>query len=134
MYQLFFDGACRGNPGPSSFGGVIYDSDKKEVDVFYGYLGFATNNVAEYCALLAGLNRCRTLNIRKLKVFGDSNLVIKQVKGEWKIKNDKLRAIYKQIKEVEPFFSSISYEHVYRKNNTRADELANKGLDAEVLK
>ena len=134
MYQLFFDGACRGNPGPSSFGGVIYDSDKKEVDAFYGYLGFATNNVAEYCALLAGLNRCRTLNIRKLKVFGDSNLVIKQVKGEWKIKNDKLRAIYKQIKEVEPFFSSISYEHVYRANNTRADELANKGLDAEVLK
>ena len=93
-------------------------------------MGVATNNVAEYCALLAGLNRCRVLNIKELQVFGDSNLVIKQVKGEWKIKNDKLRAIYKQIKAVEPFFSSISYEHVYRVNNKRADALANMALDA----
>ena len=130
MYQLFFDGACRGNPGPSSVGGVIYDSEKKELDTFFGSLGVATNNVAEYCALLAGLNRCRVLNIKELQVFGDSNLVIKQVKGEWKIKNDKLRAIYKQIKAVEPFFSSISYEHVYRVNNKRADALANMALDA----
>ena len=129
MYQLFFDGASRKNPGPASYGGVIYDTDGTELTTFYKFIGKATNNVAEYKGLLAGLQRCKELNIKELKVFGDSNLVIKQVKGEWKVKNAGLRPIYKQIKDIQPFFTSISYEHVYRKYNKRADELANMALD-----
>ena len=69
------------------------------------------------------------LNIKELKVFGDSNLIIQQVTGKWKVKNNTLRAIYNQVKKVEPFFTSISYEHVYRKDNKRADQLANIALD-----
>ena len=99
MYKLFFDGACRGNPGLSSHGGVIYDPQGKEIDTIATYIGHATNNIAEYSGLLAGLNRCQVLNIKTLKVYGDSNLVIKQVKGEWKVKNDKLRSLHKKIKK-----------------------------------
>ena len=130
---MFFDGASRQNPGPASYGGVIYDTEGAEFDTFAACIGKATNNIAEYRGLLAGLHRCRELNIKKLKVYGDSNLVIKQVKGEWKVKNDKLRIIYKSIKEVEPFFTTISYEHVYRNHNKRADELANIVLDTALL-
>ena len=129
---MYFDGASRRNPGPASYGGVIYDPKGDEIDTFAACIGKATNNIAEYCGLLAGLHRCKELNIKKLKVFGDSNLVIKQVKGEWKVKNDKLRAVYKQVKEVEPFFTLISYEHVYRNHNKRADGLANLVLDTAM--
>jgi len=129
MYSLYFDGASRKNPGPASFGGVIYNESGEEFDTYYKFIGTATNNVAEYCGLLAGLHRARELNIKELKVFGDSNLIIQQVTGKWKVKNDTLRAIYNQIKEVEPFFTVISYQHVYRKDNKRADQLANIALD-----
>ena len=129
MYSLYFDGASRKNPGPASFGGVIYNESGEELDTYYKFIGTATNNVAEYCGLLAGLHRARELNIKELKVFGDSNLIIQQVTGKWKVKNDTLRAIYNQIKEVEPFFTVITYQHVYRKDNKRADQLANIALD-----
>ena len=129
MYSLYFDGASRKNPGPASFGGVIYNESGEEVDTYYNFIGIATNNVAEYCGLLAGLHRARELNIKELKVFGDSNLIIQQVTGKWKVKNDNLRAIYNQIKQVEPFFTVITYQHVYRKDNKRADQLANIALD-----
>ena len=129
MYSLYFDGASRKNPGPASFGGVIYNESGEEFDTYYKFIGTATNNVAEYCGLLAGLHRARDLNIKELKVFGDSNLIIQQVTGKWKVKNDTLRAIYNQIKEVEPFFTVIIYQHVYRKDNKRADQLANIALD-----
>lgn len=129
MYSLYFDGASRKNPGPASFGGVIYDESGEELDVYYQFIGTATNNVAEYCGLLAGLHRAKDLNIKELNVFGDSNLIIQQVTGKWKVKNDNLRAVYDQIKTVEPFFTTISYQHVYRKDNKRADQLANIALD-----
>ena len=129
MYSLYFDGASRKNPGPASFGGVIYNESGEEFDTYYKFIGTATNNVAEYCGVLAGLHRARDLNIKELKVFGDSNLIIQQVTGKWKVKNDNLRAIYNQIKQVEPFFTVISYQHVYRKDNKRADQLANIALD-----
>lgn len=129
MYKLFFDGACRGNPGPATFGGVIYDANGEEIDHFKTFLGETTNNVAEYCGLLAGLNRAKALNITHLEVYGDSNLVIQQVSGKWKVKNHRLKTIYKQIKTVEKFFTSIKYQHVYRNKNKRADALANEAFD-----
>jgi len=79
MHSLYFDGASRGNPGPAGAGGVIYDAQQKIVDTYAINLGETTNNVAEYGGLLAGLNRCCELNIKELKVYGDSNLVINQV-------------------------------------------------------
>ena len=130
MYSLFFDGASRGNPGPASFGGVIYNEKGEELDTFNSYIGMATNNVAEYCGLLGGLNRCRDLNIKHLRVFGDSNLVIQQIQGKWKVKHPKLKGLYQQIRKIMPFFTTITFAHVYRDKNKRADELANKALDA----
>ena len=133
MYTLFFDGASRQNPGPSSCGGVIYDSSGDELTTYSKYIGTTTNNIAEYNALLIGVQRCKALNIKNVKVFGDSNLVIKQINGEWRVKNPGLRPLHKQIKEIEPFFTKISYEHVYRKYNKRADELANEALDDALI-
>jgi len=129
MHSLYFDGASRGNPGPSGAGGVIYNSQQEIIDTYAINLGKTTNNVAEYGGLLAGLNRCRELNIKELKVYGDSNLIINQVNGKWKVKNQKLAAIHGQIKKVQEFFTTITFEHVYRKNNKEADKMANVGVD-----
>ena len=129
MHSLYFDGASRGNPGPAGAGGVIYDAQQKIVDTYSINLGVTTNNVAEYGGLLAGLNRCHELNIKVLQVYGDSKLVINQVNGKWKVRNEKLKAIHSQIKKVQPFFTTISFEHVYRKDNKEADKMANVGVD-----
>ena len=129
MHSLYFDGASRGNPGPAGAGGVIYDAQQKIVDTYAINLGVTTNNVAEYGGLLAGLNRCHKLNIKELQVYGDSKLVINQVNGKWKVRNEKLKSIYEQVKKVQPFFTTISFEHVYRKDNKEADKMANAGVD-----
>ena len=129
MYKLYFDGASRGNPGPASFGGVLYDAEGIEIDMYKAIIGNKTNNVAEYCGLLAGLNRAKTLNIQYLEVYGDSNLVIQQMLGKWRVKNKRLKIIYKQAKECEKFFTKITYQHIYRNKNKRADALANEALD-----
>lgn len=129
MHSLYFDGASRGNPGPAGAGGVIYDAQQKIVDTYAINLGVTTNNVAEYGGLLAGLNRCHKLNIKELQVYGDSKLIINQVNGKWKVRNEKLKSIYEQVKKVQPFFTTISFEHVYRKDNKEADKMANVGVD-----
>ena len=128
-HTLKFDGASRGNPGAASYGIIVIDESGKEVITDYGYLGVATNNVAEYCGLLRGLIICEKMGIRRLNAMGDSNLVIQHVTGKWKVRNAKLRELYQQIKDIESKFESISYEHVYRKFNKRADKLANQALD-----
>ena len=124
MYQLFFDGASKGNPGIAGAGGVIYHNGN-ELTTYTKHIERATNNVAEYLALLVGLLRCKELNIAEVEVYGDSQLVIKQVKGDWKVKNAQLKKIYNEIKAIEPYFTKISYQHVYRTKNKRADEMAN---------
>lgn len=128
-YTLYFDGACRGNPGRSSYGLVVFDKDGNEVLNDKGCIGITTNNVAEYCGLLRGLIVCEKMGIKDLNVKGDSNLVIQHVTGKWKVRNKNLKKIHTQIKEIDKNFKSISYEHVYRKFNKRADALANQALD-----
>ena len=128
-YTLYFDGASRGNPGKASYGIVVFDEKGTEVMIDRGFIGIATNNVAEYCGLLRGLLICEKMGIKNLSVKGDSNLVIQHVTGKWKVRNENLKKIYKQIKEIDQKFKSISYEHVYRKFNKRADALANQALD-----
>ena len=119
----------RGNPGKSSYGIVVFDQTGKEVIADNGFIGIATNNVAEYCGLLRGLIVCHKMGIKDLNVKGDSNLVIQHVTGKWKVKNENLKKIYHQIKEIESNFNTISYQHVYRKFNKRADALANMAFD-----
>jgi len=128
-YVLKFDGCSKGNPGPSGAGAVLYYND---VEVWSGkkFVGIKeTNNYAEYCGLLLGLQEAVKKNIRGLKVCGDSLLVIKQMSGEYKLKSEKLYPLYCEAKKLEETFEKIVYQHIYRQYNSRADELANFALD-----
>ena len=131
MYKLYFDGASRSNPGPASYGGVIIDPQNKEYYVYNQYIGKQTNNVAEYLGLFEGLRICQAFDIKNVEIYGDSKLVIQQVKGNWKVKSPNLIPIHHAITELlnEKTFDEISFNHVLRKYNKRADELANMALN-----
>jgi ribonuclease HI len=130
---MYFDGASRGNPGPASFGGVIYDEDKQEIINYKKKIGVETNNFAEYSGLLAGLKVCIQYNIRKINVFGDSKLAVEQINGNWKIKSANIKPLYDEIMSLvtRENFDKITFQHIKRNLNKRADELANLALDDE---
>ncbi|MES2225569.1 MAG: ribonuclease HI family protein [Patescibacteria group bacterium] len=135
-YILYADGGARGNPGPAGAGAVVFDNIGKRVAEVSDYLGTATNNVAEYEALLRGLKSLRdafdeghfahaTLTIRM-----DSKLVIEQLKGAYKVKHPNLVPRYLEVKNlIARSFSHVTYEHVRREFNTDADALANEAMD-----
>jgi ribonuclease HI len=127
-YTLFFDGCAKCNPGPAGAGAVIY---KNNIEIWGDskFVGTSeTNNVAEYSALIFGLRKALKLNINKIHVKGDSKLIIEQVKGHYKCKSDNLKEYYEKAKELSKKFDKISFEHVYRDFNKRADELSNEGI------
>jgi len=134
MFTLYFDGASRSNPGPASYGGVIYEKGVERY-TYKKYIGTTTNNVAEYQALLNGLLLAKEKGIIRLEVYGDSKLVIEQVTGNWKVKSRLLIPIHREICAllVNNPFEQITFQHVYRNNNKRADELANEALDAVFI-
>jgi ribonuclease HI len=127
-YTIYTDGACRGNPGPSGAGGVILDSSGVVVAEIKEYLGIATNNVAEYQALRLTLEHAILLEIKNVSVFMDSKLVVEQMLGNWQIKNNVLREIHEQIRDLIANFDTISFTHVYRNFNKHADRLANEAI------
>lgn len=126
---LFTDGGSRGNPGPSAIAFVICKLDKTVVEKSGKYIGETTNNQAEYQALRSGLIRAQELGVAKLTVNMDSELVIKQVTGLYKIKNQDLLPQYTKIKELEELFDKITFQHVPRAMNAEADKQVNKILD-----
>tara|TARA_B100000900_G_C20587312_1_gene720134 strand:- start:1679 stop:2254 length:576 start_codon:yes stop_codon:yes gene_type:complete len=126
-YILRFDGASRGNPGRSGAGAVLYKNDKEIWSVSRN-LGIQTNNYAECFAMTLGIDRAFELGIKNLIVEGDSMLIINQLKGKWKIKNKDLKNLHLSIVEKIRHFDNITYKHIYRKYNSRADELANMGI------
>lgn len=131
MYTLYFDGASRSNPGPASYGGVIYDENNNEIATYKKYIGKHTNNVAEYLGCFHGVRACIQEGIKNVTIYGDSKLVIEQVSGRWKVKSDNIKPIYNEIKKVldtNPF-EKIEFKHVKRNKNKRADQLANEALD-----
>uniref|UniRef100_A0A6C0DKZ1 RNase H type-1 domain-containing protein n=1 Tax=viral metagenome TaxID=1070528 RepID=A0A6C0DKZ1_9ZZZZ len=131
-YCLKFDGCSKGNPGPAGAGAVIYKNDQ-EIWANSKYVGDKeTNNVAEYHGLIMGLSRANELGIKELLVMGDSELIIKQMKGEYKVKSVNIIEHYLKAKTLSRLFDNIKYEHIYRKDNTRADELANLGLQCNM--
>lgn len=131
-YTLFFDGCSKGNPGLAGAGAVLY---KNQIEIYAqsSFVGTKeSNNLAEYHGLLLGLeyfasmfNNCATMS---LHIKGDSMLVIKHMKGEYKVSSPRLKPLYVRAKELEKSIGKVSYEHIYRENNKRADELANQGL------
>lgn len=127
-YSMYFDGCSKGNPGVGGAGAVIY-SGQEEMNASCVYVGdHVTNNYAEYCGLELGLKRAQSLQIRDLKVYGDSALVINQMNGIYKVKSQNLLEIYASCKEIATTFDSVTFAHVYRCQNKRADELSNIAL------
>lgn len=131
-HRLYFDGCSKGNPGASGAGAVLYEvfkNDEYEIWNDCCFVGSSsTNNEAEYTGLLIGMKEAIRRGIRDIDIYGDSQLVIKQMRGEYAVKSPGLLQLYKQAKDLERGFDKVRYAHVYRHNNTRADELSNAGL------
>ena len=127
---LFFDGGARGNPGPAGFGYVLERPDGSPVASGGEAIGVATNNVAEYRGLIAGMRRAADLGIRTLTVQGDSKLVIEQMRGAWRVRADGLRVLHEEARTVARGFDAVRFAHVRRAGNAEADRLANAAMDA----
>ena len=128
MHTLYFDGCSKGNPGRAGAGAVLYDASETEVfaeSVFAGHS--TTNNEAEYTGLILGLNSALKQGITELQVRGDSQLVIRQMQGKYKVNSPKLAPLHKCATTLASKFTKIDYEHVYRDKNKRADALSNVG-------
>lgn len=126
---LFTDGGSRGNPGPAAAGIFLCTPNKDFIKEIGIYLGEATNNEAEYQALTIGLESATKLKAKKIICYLDSELIVKQLKGIYKIKNARLKVFYERIKEQEQKLESITYKHVPREKNKKADALVNEVLD-----
>jgi ribonuclease HI len=127
-YTLNFDGASKGNPGLAGTGMVIYKGEK-EIWSSCKFIGYKTNNQAEYSALIFGLKNALELGIKNLSVLGDSLLVINQVNGIYRVKSETLADLHKQVIDLKSNFDYIEFNHVYRESNKRADELSNLALE-----
>jgi len=133
MYlRIHTDGGSRGNPGPAAAGVVISDKQGKTLFSQGYYLGTATNNVAEYEGILRSLAQAAKLGGTKLDIFCDSELLVKQINGEFRVKNAKLRPLHRQIMRQLAEFDHTAVQHIYRKDNVDADALVNAALDAEA--
>ena len=129
---LFADGGSRGNPGPAASGAVLLDPHGEVVEEVGRYLGTATNNVAEWTALCIGLEAARARGIRRLAVRLDSELVVKQIRGEYRVKNADLQVLHQRAKALLRHFEHVEIKHVPRKQNALADRLVNHVLDQEA--
>jgi len=123
------DGGARGNPGPAAIGVVVQSPAGDVLEERGEAIGKATNNVAEYRALLAGAARAAELGASELELVGDSELVVRQVKGEYKVKDAALRQLHAEVKRVLRRFDAWSIRHVRREQNAEADRLVNEALD-----
>jgi ribonuclease HI len=126
---LYTDGGARGNPGPAGIGAVILDDKKKKVKEIYKYIGEATNNNAEYNALICGLEEVKKLNADEVIVNLDSELVVKQINGEYRVKNEELKPLFEKAMEALKHFKSFEIRHIDRSKNKEADKLVNKAIN-----
>lgn len=127
--MLYTDGAARGNPGEAGAGAVLIGPDGTELGTRSLYLGQCTNNVAEYSALIAGLELAERNGCGKLQICLDSELIVRQVQGSYKVKNTQLKPLFEKVKDHLAKIEKWDIRHIPRKENARADELANIGID-----
>jgi ribonuclease HI len=130
--RLFTDGGARGNPGPAAFGYVLEAEDGTVLDARGEAIGVATNNVAEYSGLLAGLAKAVELQVGELEVVSDSELVVRQMTGAYRVKNEGLKPLWREAQELAQRFRRITYHAVRREHNELADRLVNEALDAAM--
>jgi ribonuclease HI len=130
---LYTDGGARGNPGPAGIGVVLRGESDDVIDEFGRGIGIATNNVAEYEAVIAGLGRALERGVTNVELRIDSELVASQLEGRWKIKNDRLRALAVTARSLMNRFDSVTVAYVPREQNADADRLANIGMDESMV-
>jgi len=131
--RLFTDGGARGNPGPAAYGFVLETEDGTVLAAEGAAIGDATNNVAEYSGLVAGLRRAIELQVPDVEVVSDSELMVKQMRGEYRVKNEALRDLYEQAIRLADKLGNVEYRHVKRAHNELADRLVNEALDRASL-
>jgi ribonuclease HI len=129
--RLFTDGGARGNPGPAAYGFVLEADDGTVLAAEGATIGIATNNVAEYSALIAGLRCAIELSVPDLEVVSDSELMVKQLRGEYRVKNEALRNLFVEATRLAHQLGHVEYRHVKRAHNELADRLVNEALDSE---
>ena len=128
-YRANIDGGSRGNPGPASYGVVVRDGRDEIVAQLKKYIGRATNNVAEYYALIAALDYAQSHGLRNLQIESDSELLVRQMRGHYKVKSADLRPLFERAKKMSQALESFRITHVFREQNSHADALANEALD-----
>lgn len=126
---LYSDGAARGNPGPAGIGGVVTDDDGTRLITISEYIGEKTNNAAEYTALIVALEKISEKDEYELEINSDSELMVNQLNGIYKVKNQGLSPLYNRVKNLLTSFSAVSVNHVPREENSEADKLANEAID-----
>jgi len=129
-YRANIDGGSRGNPGPAAYGVVIRDGSGELIAKLKKYIGRMSNNVAEYYGLVAALDYAQSHKIRALRIESDSELLVKQMRGQYKVKSADLQPLFERAKKMTQGFESFRIDHVYREQNREADALANDALDA----
>ncbi len=125
---LYCDGGARGNPGPAGIGFILHLPEAPMVQRGE-YIGEVTNNVAEYRALIAGLTRAQQAAITELEIFLDSELVVRQMRGEYRVKDAKLKPLFAEAQQLAAQFRPITFTHIPREKNAVADKLVNKAID-----
>ena len=133
IVSIFSDGASRGNPGPAAVGVVLYSSRGNRLAEVSRYIGTATNNVAEYLGVIYGLQEACFLGVRSVALRTDSQLIARQLKGTYRVKDEKIRVFFDIAKNLFRFFTSVKIDEIPRQENSEADLLANRALDQRAL-
>lgn len=129
MIRAYIDGGARGNPGPAGYGVRIEDGEGRLIEELYGGIGIATNNVAEYNGLIAALKWAVDHGVGELQVRADSELLVKQMRGEYRVRNAGLQPLAARARLLAAQVGRVSYHHVRREQNKEADRLSNLGMD-----
>lgn len=129
--QIHIDGGSRGNPGPAAYGVYVQDAQGAPVAGLYGFLGVTTNNVAEYQGLIHALRFALERGAQRVRVFSDSELVVKQIAGAYKVKHPGMVPLHREASQLLRRFESASVTHVRREQNREADRLVNRALDEQ---
>jgi len=125
---IYVDGASRGNPGPAAIAAIVQDEKGKPIASLSRRIGTTTNNEAEYRAIIAALQKAVSLGVREVELKSDSELVVKQLNGSYRVKSAGLKSLYQEVKKLQSFLERLTITHISRRQNTKADRLANKAL------
>ncbi|MFH1315486.1 MAG: ribonuclease HI family protein [Candidatus Uhrbacteria bacterium] len=132
--QIFTDGGARGNPGPAAGAAVLQTQDGEVIATASKYMAHATNNQAEYTAIIIGLEKAKEIKAEEVEMFMDTELAVKQLNGEYKVKNPGLAKLFVQVLNLIHEFEKVTFTHVPRQHNAEADALVNRTIDAGIIK